>query len=87
MRFMSLKPIKLTKYCSLTHTFSLTHTHTRTHNHQIQRFDSSGGTETFTSLDYVAPTPEWAVLGHAQRGFDPQETRWHRKSKKDMGGC
>ena len=52
----------------------------------MQRFEESGGKETFTALDYVAPTPEWAEIGHAQRGFDPVETRWRRKSKKDIGG-
>ena len=53
----------------------------------MERYESSGGVETFTALDYVAPTPDWAEIGHAQRGFDPVETRWHRKSKKDIGGC
>lgn len=49
---------------------------------------SSDTQEPFTALDYVAPTPEWAVIGHSQRGFDPCETRWYRKNKnKDMGGC
>jgi tRNA wybutosine-synthesizing protein 1 len=47
----------------------------------------SGGLSHFSSLDYVAKTPEWAVLGSSSRGFDPQETRWHRKSKKDISGC
>ena len=75
------------------HTHGCTHTHTRTHAHththtQVQAYEASGGKKTFTALDYVAPTPEWAVLGHTQRGFDPQETRWHRKNKnKDIGGC
>jgi len=34
----------------------------------------------FDSLDYVAPTPEWAIVGHPQRGFDPVEVR-HRRGK------
>ena len=55
---------------------------------QIQSYDSSDGQHSFTALDYVAPTPEWAIIGHSQRGFDPDETRWFRKNKnKDMGGC
>eukprot|EP00053_Salpingoeca_punica_P015214 m.139375 g.139375 ORF g.139375 m.139375 type:complete len:805 (-) comp16653_c4_seq1:262-2676(-) len=49
----------------------------------------------FTSMDYLAPTPEWAVMGHAARGFDPQETRFHRRAKPstdpekkiDLSGC
>lgn len=53
----------------------------------IERYEASGGKETFTSQDYMAPSPDWAVVGHPQHGFDPQETRWHRKNKKEMGGC
>jgi len=43
----------------------------------------------FSSLDYAAPTPDWAVFGAQERGFDPDETRWRRKqkAKKDVGGC
>ena len=54
---------------------------------QMRQYESSEGRQTFTSLDYVARTPEWALIGHSQRGFDPGETRWHRKSKKDISGC
>jgi tRNA wybutosine-synthesizing protein 1 len=43
-----------------------------------QKFYESGGRETFTSLDYVAPTPEWAVYNAAEAGFDPVDTRWRR---------
>ncbi|XP_064391426.1 S-adenosyl-L-methionine-dependent tRNA 4-demethylwyosine synthase TYW1-like [Halichondria panicea] len=54
----------------------------------IGAYEASNGQQTFTALDYVAPSPEWAVIGHKQRGFDPLETRWHRKNKnKDIGGC
>ena len=45
---------------------------------------------TFTSTDYVHPTPDWAVMGADEHGFDPCETRWRRKSKKnntDNTGC
>ena len=52
----------------------------------MRQFETSHGTKTFNALDYVAPTPDWAIIGHAQQGFDPDETRWHRKSKKDIGG-
>ncbi|XP_020628317.1 S-adenosyl-L-methionine-dependent tRNA 4-demethylwyosine synthase-like [Orbicella faveolata] len=50
-------------------------------------YEESSGTENFTALDYMAKTPNWALMGHAQRGFDPEETRWHRKKKKDISGC
>lgn len=35
--------------------------------------------EPFTSLDYMARTPEWAVYGAEEKGFDPNETRVFRK--------
>jgi len=38
----------------------------------------------------MAKTPEWAVYGAEERGFDPNETRWMRKPNgkvKDMSGC
>ena len=54
---------------------------------QMGRYESSYGDETFTALDYVAATPDWSVMGHPQQGFDPMEIRWHRKTKKDIGGC
>jgi hypothetical protein len=38
----------------------------------------------FTTTDYVARTPAWAVFGDLHRGFDPVETRWQRK-RKDKG--
>ncbi|XP_065190544.1 S-adenosyl-L-methionine-dependent tRNA 4-demethylwyosine synthase TYW1-like isoform X1 [Sycon ciliatum] len=57
--------------------------------HQLMsEYEASGGKSTFSALDYVAPTPAWAVFGCVQQGFDPQETRYHRKrGKKDIGGC
>jgi len=37
----------------------------------------------FSALDYVAPTPEWAVYGAAEQGFDPKETRvYHNRTKR-----
>lgn len=54
----------------------------------VSKFEESGGDETFTALDYMARTPSWAVYGSEERGFDPVETRWHRKTtKKDITGC
>lgn len=44
--------------------------------------------ESFTATDYMAETAGWSVYGAAERGFDPEETRWHRRKKnKDIGGC
>ncbi|CAL1276694.1 unnamed protein product [Larinioides sclopetarius] len=53
----------------------------------IKRYEESEGAETFTSLDYICPTPEWAVYGAKERGFDPKEIRFFRKTKKDISGC
>lgn len=51
----------------------------------VQRFYKTG--ESFSSLDYAAPLPPWAVFGARERGFDPSDTRMLRKSKKDISGC
>ncbi|EDQ93030.1 uncharacterized protein MONBRDRAFT_14102 [Monosiga brevicollis MX1] len=40
----------------------------------------------FSTVDYMAPTPEWAILGHGARGFDPVEVR-HRRNKPTGSGC
>ncbi|XP_046390590.1 S-adenosyl-L-methionine-dependent tRNA 4-demethylwyosine synthase TYW1-like [Ischnura elegans] len=53
----------------------------------MQRYYASNGEQTFSAKDYMAPTPEWAVIGSSERGFDPVETRWHRKNRKDISGC
>lgn len=53
----------------------------------IKNFNESGQTKCFTSLDYVAETPSWAVIGAKEQGFDPKETRFFRKNKKDISGC
>lgn len=54
----------------------------------MRRYTESNGEEVFSDIDYMAPTPHWAVFGDENRGFDPEETRWHRKKKKhDVGGC
>ena len=54
----------------------------------IQRYYSKG--QSFSSLDYMAVTPCWAVFGAKEQGFDPQEKRWFRKGKAEVnveGGC
>lgn len=53
----------------------------------IQEYYASNGKKTFASLDYVTPTPMWAVFGAKEEGFDPAETRWFRKNRKDISGC
>ena len=37
--------------------------------------DDDAGDAKFQSEDYMAVTPEWAVFGNPQRGFDPKENR------------
>jgi tRNA wybutosine-synthesizing protein 1 len=41
----------------------------------------------FTSLDYVAPTPAWAVFGHNARGFDPTEYSIKLVNRPRNQGC
>jgi len=42
----------------------------------------------FTALDYRAETPQWALFGSKERGFDPSESRFKRtKPKPPTGGC
>lgn len=45
----------------------------------VTDYYDSNGTKTFTSLDYVAPTPSWAVYGASEQGFNPNDTRFRRK--------
>ncbi|XP_057684997.1 S-adenosyl-L-methionine-dependent tRNA 4-demethylwyosine synthase TYW1-like [Corythoichthys intestinalis] len=48
----------------------------------------SGGLSVFSSLDYMAPTPKWALFGAFEQGFDPADTRFQRRNKgKDISGC
>eukprot|EP00041_Stephanoeca_diplocostata_P020152 m.445050 g.445050 ORF g.445050 m.445050 type:complete len:292 (+) comp21490_c1_seq5:212-1087(+) len=46
--------------------------------------------EPFRAMDYVAPTPEWAVFGAPEQGFDPAENRVVRRPRRppaNIGGC
>ncbi|XP_006770913.1 PREDICTED: S-adenosyl-L-methionine-dependent tRNA 4-demethylwyosine synthase [Myotis davidii] len=54
----------------------------------IQEYEDSGGSKTFSTEDYMAKTPHWALFGANERGFDPKDTRFQRKNKsKDISGC
>ena len=48
----------------------------------VQRYYETG--EAFSSGDFCAPTPPWAVFGAVEEGFDPAEARWRRN--KDGSG-
>ncbi|CAG0907733.1 unnamed protein product [Cyprideis torosa] len=53
-----------------------------------ERWRATGGQHGFKVEDYMSPTPSWAVYGHKERGFDPEETRWRRKqTSRDVSGC
>src|SRR6218665_853589 len=43
---------------------------------------ASNGTRSFTALDYMARTPDWAIFGAQEQGFDPQEERFFRTKRK-----
>ncbi|XP_060238238.1 S-adenosyl-L-methionine-dependent tRNA 4-demethylwyosine synthase TYW1 isoform X2 [Meriones unguiculatus] len=54
----------------------------------VQQYEESGGSRAFTARDYMARTPQWALFGARERGFDPKDTRYQRKNKaKDISGC
>lgn len=38
----------------------------------------------FTSVDYMAPTPDWALYQSPSHGFDPEEQRWIRNKTGKM---
>ncbi|CAE7549070.1 tyw1, partial [Symbiodinium microadriaticum] len=44
----------------------------------IEEYYASNGDKTFSSCDYMAATPDWALYQSAERGFDPVENRWKR---------
>lgn len=54
--------------------------------HQLMS-DFRDNQKTFSSMNYMAKTPSWAVFGAKEQGFDPIETRFFRKKQKDIGGC
>ncbi|XP_071479201.1 S-adenosyl-L-methionine-dependent tRNA 4-demethylwyosine synthase TYW1-like [Diadema antillarum] len=54
----------------------------------MAEYEASNGERLFSSEDYMARTPSWAVYGSKEQGFDPEETRFFRKGKKkDLSGC
>lgn len=38
--------------------------------------------EPFNDLDYIVETPNWAVYGSEEAGFNPQDTKFDRKAEK-----
>jgi len=47
----------------------------------VQQYYDTQGQATFTSDDYILPTPSWALWGNEhnpQNGFDPADERWYR---------
>ncbi|XP_029302813.1 S-adenosyl-L-methionine-dependent tRNA 4-demethylwyosine synthase TYW1 [Cottoperca gobio] len=54
----------------------------------VQAHEESGGQQGFSALDYMAKTPNWALFGANEQGFDPTDTRFQRRNKtKDISGC
>ena len=50
----------------------------------ITEYYASGGKSTFTSVDYMAPTPSWALYQSNERGFDPIENRYRRNKQGQL---
>ncbi|NWU26664.1 TYW1 synthase, partial [Dyaphorophyia castanea] len=54
----------------------------------VRERERSGGSRAFTAAEYTARTPPWALFGARERGFDPLDVRFQRKSKaRDISGC
>ena len=49
----------------------------------MKQYYDTKGEKTFTAMDYMAPTPSWALYGAKEEGFDPEETRFRRERKKN----
>ena len=47
-------------------------------NQLIKDYYESNGEKTFSSIDYIAATPDWAHYQSSTKGFDPVEKRWKR---------
>ena len=43
----------------------------------VARYYATG--EAFSAHDYLARTPDWALYGAPEAGFDPLDVRWRRK--------
>ena len=51
-------------------------------------FELTRQNKPFTSMDYLAPTPHWAVFGSAEKGFDPNQIRKNPRQRGPVaGGC
>ncbi len=50
----------------------------------IAEYYASNGAKTFTSIDYMAATPEWALYQSKDHGFDPEEQRWRRNKTGNL---
>lgn len=54
-------------------------------------FDQIAAGKSFSSEDYLAETPSWAVYGALEGGFDPNEVRVKKERRHgpsaDSGGC
>jgi len=53
-------------------------------NKAVMEYYASG--KPFTTLDYAAETPEWALFGADAGGFNPEEQRFYRKEKERLEG-
>ena len=49
--------------------------------HELAKRNAEDPSFKFSVKDYVADTPSWALVGAAEEGFDPTDTR-HRKARK-----
>ncbi|XP_029651219.1 S-adenosyl-L-methionine-dependent tRNA 4-demethylwyosine synthase TYW1 [Octopus sinensis] len=55
--------------------------------HELVQNRKNNSEMIFTAEDYMAKTPDWAVYGAKEHGFDPSDKRFFRKKQKDISGC
>jgi tRNA wybutosine-synthesizing protein 1 len=57
--------------------------------HELTAANRKDPGATFTALDYLAETPDWAVFGASEQGFSPAETRVYRNARyrPSSSGC
>ena len=53
-------------------------------NQLIKNYYNSNKLQSFTSEDYIAPTPTWALYTSIEKGFDPNEERWRRNKNGQL---
>ena len=52
----------------------------------VSKYYATDGEATFSPMDFLARTPDWALFDAEEGGFDPTEVRWRRKTATATAG-